>query len=115
MKPIYQAVIDDIDERIARLRVLREGLAAEAVAGMPGRVASATKGAWTKGRAKPGAGDDVIAAVVGEGADTMVKIIAASKVKDHVAKAAVRRLVEAGRIRKEGATVNLRYLPAKKK
>ena len=116
MTGIFQAVIDDIDARIDRLKALRDGLIAESATGMPGKVAAAKPGrTWTTGRAKAGGSDDVIAEVVFKGADTMKAIVAASKMKPHVAKHAVRRLVASGRIRTEGATVSLRYLPGKNK
>ncbi len=74
------------------------------------RPKGAIKGVWTKGRTKSGAGDDVILAVIREGAGTMNAIIAASKVKRHIASNAVRRLVAAKKVSKTGATKTLRYV-----
>jgi hypothetical protein len=115
----YPAVIADMRRRgdayyAAAAEVQRLAGIEEPPQKLPFKFKKAKRGQTKKGRAKAGAGDDVIFAVVLEGADTLKKIVAAAKVKNHVAAAAVRRLLAAKRIRKEGATVNLRYLAPKK-
>lgn len=71
------------------------------------------RGGWKKGRAKTGGSDEVVFGVIRDGADTMKRIIADSKVKPYVALCAVKRLVAAKRVKAEGGRSTRRYVVAK--
>lgn len=107
MKAIYREVLADLDDRIARLQGTRSSIAQIADANdndvierrvMPRR----GRGPSRKGRAKVGAGDQVVFDVIRDGAHTLPTIITAAKVKPSAARAAVRRLRKAGRVRMNG-------------
>lgn len=103
MKPAYQAVIEDLDGRIARLQATRDSLIDSAERD------DDTRAAPRPTSAKKHGGDLVVLDVIRAGADTMKAIAAAAKVTPAVARAAVRRLVDTRRVTRAGATTNARY------
>lgn len=113
MKAVYREVLADLDKRIERLRGTRAAIASIAEADDT-RVedvrAPRRRGRGKTGRAKVGGGDQVVLAAVKGGADTVKKIAAEAMVKQFTARAALRRLLNAKKVRREGATRNLRYL-----
>lgn len=117
MKAIYRAVVEALDARIARLRSTRAELVASAEvdddSSAVSRMPRPRKG-WTKGRARKHGADQVVLGVIRDGADTMKAITAAAKVKAHVARAAVQRLITSGHVTPEGAATRRRYRVTKK-
>lgn len=109
MKPIYREIIADFDRRIAHMQGVRDQVAALAEADDS---AVADREVRRRGvrRGKVGGGDQVVLDAVSGGADTLKKIAAEAKVKEFTAGAALRRLLKAKKVRREGATRNLRYL-----
>lgn len=111
MKPIYREIIADFDRRIAHMQGVRDQVAALAESDDNVVVdRRRTVDRRKRGRAKFGAGDAVVFEAVRDGADTLKKVAAAAKVKEFTAGAALRRLMKAKKVRREGATRNLRYL-----
>lgn len=108
MKPAYQAVVQDLDARIARLQATRDSLVDSAERD------DDTPAAPRPRSAKKHGGDQVILDVIRAGTDTAKAIAAAAKVKPAVARAALKRLVETRQVTREGATTNTRYGVARK-
>lgn len=106
MKPIYSEIIADFDRRIAHMQGVRDQVAALAEADD----ATVTDARARSQRVKLGGGDTVVLDAVKAGADTLKKIAAEAKVKEFSAGSALRRLLKAKKVRREGATRNLRYV-----
>src|SRR5690242_15661030 len=106
MKPLYREIIADFDRRIAHMQGVRDQVAALAEADD-----HAVRDPRRRGRrVKTGGGDQVVLDAIKAGADTLKKIAAEAKVKEFTAGSALRRLLKAKKVRREGATRNLRYL-----
>lgn len=116
--PMDVPLIQEVDRRIAAYQQAREALMAlgppPAYVKVIARAAKVrARRGWKKGRAKHGAGDEVIYGVIRAGADTMKAIAAEAKVKPYVARSAVKRLIAVKRVKAEGATSTRRYVVGK--
>jgi hypothetical protein len=108
MKPIYREIVADFDRRIAHMQGVRDQVAA--LAESDDNEVAERRRRRRSGHVKTGGGDQVVLDAIRSGADTLKKIAAEAKVKEFTAGCALRRLLKAKKVRREGATRNLRYL-----
>jgi hypothetical protein len=109
MSGIYREVLADLDGRIEQLQRTRDGIAALASLTNVRVSTRRGRGPSTKGRVKVGAGDRVVLEVIAGGADTFKAIVAGAKVRVSTAQAAIKRLIDAKKVKRTGMTSKTRY------